>query len=120
MDEQNEKKEDEVKAQAPVVTPDSKDVEDNKVLTFLSYLGILFLVPLLVKKDSKFAVFHAKQGLVMTVGWFLGSFLYIFFGLGALVHLALLILSIMGLLNVNNGKMTKLPIVGDLAEKINI
>lgn len=99
---------------------DSKDVEDAKAVTYLAYIGILFLVPLLAKKESKFAQYHAKQGLVLTIGWFLGSFLYIFFGLGALVHLAILVFSIMGLINVSNGQMKDLPIVGDIAKKFNI
>jgi uncharacterized membrane protein len=99
---------------------DPKDVEDNRALTYLSYLGLLFLVPLLAKKESKFAQFHAKQGLVLTVGWFIGSFLMPFLGLGFLVYLVILVLSIMGLLNVNNGSMKELPIVGDLAKKINL
>jgi uncharacterized membrane protein len=97
-----------------------KDVQENKGITFLAYLGILFLVPLLAKKESKFAQFHAKQGLILTIGWFVGGFLYLFMGLGALVHLAILVFSIMGLINVSGGQMKKLPLVGDWAEKINI
>jgi len=116
----DEQKKDEAKKAVTTTKPDQKDVTENRAITYLSYLGILFLVPLLVKKESKFAVFHAKQGLVMTVAWFLGSFLYVFLGLGILVHLALVIFSIMGLVSVNNGEMKKLPIIGDLAEKINI
>lgn len=99
---------------------DPKDIEENKAITYLSYIGILFLVPLLAKKDSKFAVFHAKQGLILTIGWFVGAFLYIFLGLGFLVHLVILVFSIMGLVNVNKGEMKKLPLIGDWAEKINI
>jgi uncharacterized membrane protein len=109
---------DEQKKVTMTLKPDQKDVEENRAITYLSYLGILFLVPLLVKKESKFAVFHAKQGLVIAVGWFLGSFLYVFLGLGALVHLILVIFSIMGIINVNNGEMKKLPIIGDLADKM--
>ena len=99
---------------------DMKDVEENRAITYLSYLGLLFLVPMLVKKDSKFAQFHAKQGLVLTVACFIGSFLIPVFGLGLLIYLGVLILSIMGLLSVNNGEMKELPLVGDLAKKINI
>jgi uncharacterized membrane protein len=115
----DEQKKDEAKKAVATTKPDQKDVTENRAITYLSYLGILFLVPLLVKKESKFAVFHAKQGLVMTVAWFLGGFLYIFF-VGILIHLALVIFSIMGLVSVNDGEMKKLPIIGDLAEKINI
>lgn len=104
----------------PEPIADSKDVQENRGITYLSYLGILFLVPMLAKKESKFAQYHAKQGLVLTIGLFVGSFLYFLFGLGALVHLAVVIFSIMGLINVNKGVMKPLPIVGDLASKINI
>lgn len=104
----------------PAPVDEKKDVEENKAITYLSYLGILFLVPLLAKKDSPFAVFHAKQGLVLTIGWFIGGPLYVVMGLGALVHLAVFVLSIIGLINVSNGLKKDLPIVGDLAKKFNI
>lgn len=109
--------------QVPPVTPQQPqtggDINADKGITYLSYIGLLFLVPMLAKKESKFAQFHAKQGLVLTIGWFLGSFLYFAFGLGALVHLAIVVFSIMGLINVSKGEMKKLPIVGDIAEKFN-
>ena len=55
----------------------------------LSYLPILVLIPLLIKKDDDFVHFHAKQGLIMLVilisisvismvpiiGWLIGVFL---------------------------------------------
>jgi uncharacterized membrane protein len=97
-------------------SPDNKDVEENKLWAFLGYLGILCLIPLLAKKDSKFAQFHAKQGLVMLIGWF---FVWIPI-VGWIVGLALFVFWIMGVINVFSGKMTPLPIIGDLAAKINI
>ena len=42
---------------------DGKDIEDSKVLSLFSYLGILILIPILACKDSKFAKFHANQGI---------------------------------------------------------
>jgi len=38
-----------------------KRVREKDLTAILSYLGILFLVPLLVSKDNPFAQFHAKQ-----------------------------------------------------------
>lgn len=107
-------------------TASAKDIEENKALTFLSYLGILALVPLLAKKDSKFAQFHAKQGLVLFVGWFaiawiagfipfLGWFLIV-----PAVCIFGIVLSIMGLINVANGEMKELPVIGEFAKKINL
>jgi uncharacterized membrane protein len=40
-------------------------IEDDKVIAAIAYLGILFLIPLLLKKNSKFAIYHARQGLVL-------------------------------------------------------
>lgn len=95
---------------------DAKDIQDNKIVALLSYLGILCLIPLLAKKDSKFCQFHAKQGLVMTIACF---FVWIPI-VGWLLGVALFIFWVMGIMNVLSGKMAKLPIIGDLAEKINI
>ncbi len=95
---------------------EDKDVQDNKLWAFLGYLGILCLIPLLAKKDSKFAQFHAKQGLVMLIGYF---FVWIPF-VGWLLGIALFILWIMAVISVFSGKMKPLPVIGDIAAKINI
>ncbi|MFH1182803.1 MAG: DUF4870 domain-containing protein [Candidatus Moraniibacteriota bacterium] len=104
----------------------AKDIEENKALTFLSYLGILALVPLLAKKDSKFAQYHAKQGLVLFVGWFVIAWIAGFipflgwFLIVPAVSILGIVLAIMGLINVANGEMKKLPVIGEFAKKINL
>ena len=47
---------------------DVADIRDNKVYAILSYIGILVLVPLIAAPNSKFARFHANQGLVLLIG----------------------------------------------------
>jgi len=103
-----------VAPQAPM--SEDQDVRDNKIWALLAYFGILVLIPLLAKKDSKFAQFHAKQGLVMFIAWFF-SWIPI---LGWLLGLALLVLWVMAVINVLQGKYWKMPVLGDFAEKINI
>jgi len=49
--------------ETPVVTGNQKDIEENKVLAIISYFWLLCLIPLLAKKDSPFAQFHAIRGL---------------------------------------------------------
>lgn len=111
---------------APSPAPSPKDIEENKAITFLSYLGILALVPLLAKKDSKFAQFHAKQGLVLFVGWFviawIGGFIPFlgWFLLVPAISIFGIVLSIMGLINVANGETKELPVIGEFAKKINL
>lgn len=46
---------------------DKKDIEANRGLAMISYLGPLALIPFLVSKDSKFVQYHAKQGLNLFV-----------------------------------------------------
>jgi len=95
---------------------DSKDVEENKIFAVLSYLGVLVIVPLLAKKDSKFAMFHAKQGLVLMIGWVI-SWLLSFVFIGFILDVIMIVFSIWGIVNAATGKFAKLPVIGDLAEK---
>jgi len=110
------------------VQADPKDVEQNKAVTFLSYIGILALVPLLAAKESKFAQFHAKQGLVLAViffviPWILWYIPFVYWFMIILWPIAIiieLVLSIIGLLNVAKGEMKELPVIGEIVKKINI
>lgn len=42
---------------------DPADIQQNKVMAILSYFGLLALIPLFAAQNSKFARFHAKQGI---------------------------------------------------------
>lgn len=103
---------------------EQSDIDQNKVIAGIGYIGILFLVPLLAKKDSPFAQYHARQGLVLFIfeiivsvitaipvlGWILGPIGYV---IGV-------ILFIMGLVNAFGGKAVPLPIIGKYGENIKI
>ena len=41
--------------------------KDARILAAIGYLWILCLLPLLGKRESEFAQFHGKQGLVLTI-----------------------------------------------------
>lgn len=100
---------------------DAQDIEQNKIWAILAYLGILCLIPLLMKKDSKFAQFHAKQGLVLFIISLPVGFVPIIGGLaGYLLLLAISIVSLVGIIKVLQGKYWKIPVIGEYAEKINI
>jgi len=97
------------------------DVSKNKGLAILSYIGILFLVPLFAAKESKFARFHANQGLVLFIT---DIVLYIAVGIiegflpviGSLlswaVYVFILVLAILGIVNAANGEEKELPVIG--------
>lgn len=99
---------------------DEKDIAENKYVAMLSYLGVLFLVPLLLKKESAFSQFHAKQGLIIAIGWLIGGgFFWIpLVGWGAM--LILLVVNIVALVKTYDGESWEIPLVKDAVKKLNI
>lgn len=101
-------------------TPDSADVEKNKVFAVLAYLGILFLVPLLAAKDSPFARYHTNQGVVLFLAAIVcaiaGTILSFIPFVGCLVMptvmLAVLVFVVLGILNAAQGACKPLPVIG--------
>jgi uncharacterized membrane protein len=97
----------------------NKDIQDNKLVSIVAYLPILFLIPLFVAKESPFARFHTNQGVLVTIVWAAGAFLLnILPGLigGLLTPLfgiLMLVLFILGVVNVSNGQMKPLPVIGE-------
>ncbi len=99
---------------------DEKDIAENKYVAMLSYLGILCLVPLLVKKESPFAQFHARQGLVIAIAWVIG---WVFFWVplfGQLAALVLFVVNVVALIKTYAGEAWEIPVVTDVAKKLNI
>jgi uncharacterized membrane protein len=103
------------------------DVEKNKVSAFLSYLGPLILVPLLASQESKYAKFHANQGLTLFVAeicsGIIGSILYTVLGviswrllaiasLWNLTGVLFLFLTLFGIINALQGRAKELPLFG--------
>lgn len=63
------------------------DQERNKGMALMSYLPILYLVPILCAKDSPVARFHASQGLLLSVVNFIVLTLgFIFSSLGQIAY----------------------------------
>jgi len=101
-----------------------KDIEENKLIAAIGYIGILCLIPLLLKPKSKFAKFHGKQGLILLIGWvinfFIGIIPVIGWILGFIGMVALIILSILGILKSLAGEYWEMPYLSEYAKKINI
>ena len=99
-----------------------EDINANKGMSVLSYIGILFLIPMLAKKDSAYCRFHANQGLVLfiieivcsLVFGILGAFLPILTTIGSIFSLVLFIFAIIGIVNAATGKVKGLPLKGGI------
>lgn len=102
------------------------DIRANKGMAALSYLGFLFLIPLLAAKNSKFARFHVNQGLVLFIieaaisiatnllSAILSPFVVLFGLISWAVSVAGLVFTIIGIVNACQGKTKKLPVIGEI------
>ncbi len=103
------------------------DVEAGKAFAILSYalsfIGIpFFLVPLIMRNNG-FALFHAKQSLMI---WLAGIALSVISGILTVICIGpfilliggifLLVLNIIGLIKSINGQAEMLPLIGKWAE----
>ena len=97
----------------------TKDAQDNKGKAIVAY--IIFFIPLLAAKESKFARFHANQGLnvlLLSIAVsILGAFIpFIGWVISAGGSIGCIVFVILGIINAANGEMKELPLIG----KINI
>ncbi len=116
-------------------TEKTEDIEQNRPMAVLAYMGPFVVVPLVFARESAFARFHANQGLLLfllefglwSINWVLG-FLFMptlarsgFFN--ALAHLygfaagviwaVFAIMALMGILHAIAGVDDKLPVIGN-------
>ena len=110
----------------------TQDVSENKIFGILSYIGILFIVPMIAAKESQYAKFHANQGIVLFITnlilqavaralvivlnllsfGLLGNFSS--YLLSGAVSIAVLALMIIGIMNACSGEPKTLPIIGGI------
>jgi len=124
---QAEQKQEEVVEAEPVTKVDDstqetatpEDIEKNKGMAVLAY--ILFFIPMLTEaKDSKFAMFHANQSLVLLIAGLAGLFIsgiipilgWLF--LGPAISIAWIVFLVLGILNASKGEMKELPLIGGI------
>ena len=86
---------------------------------FFTIIG--FLIAILLKKENKYVMFYAKQGLILFIGeiiiWLLSG---IFGKLIILFWIFLAILWAMAWINALSGEQRNTWLIGDLAEKIKL
>ena len=105
---------------------DPQDINDNKGMSVLAYIGILFLIPLLACPNSRFARYHTNQGLVLfllevAIGVVTGIFgiipiagLIIGGLISAVGGIFTLVLMILGIINAAQGQAKELPLIGKI------
>ena len=105
----------------------SRKQDDKKLFAFLAafFTIVGFIIALVLKKEDKYVMFYAKQGLVIFIGWLIVWAVGIIpiigkFVLGPILLILLLILWVITWINALSGEQKKTFIIGDLAEKIKV
>lgn len=99
------------------------DIRANASLSGVCYIAFLFFLPLVMRPDSRFARFHANQGLVLFIfSAIIGvletvvDVIPIVGGiLKAVLGLVTLGLLLFGFVNALNGKAKELPFIGGIS-----
>ncbi len=117
--------------QPPPPPPGGGSSSDRTLMVVLSYLGLLSLIPLIVKKDDREVQWHAKNGLMLFAAWvviYIVWWVITYFlpdaiscGLsfvGCILWLGYLALMIMGIMKGVNGQRMRYPVISDFADKM--
>ena len=101
----------------------SSGVEDVRLASVMCYVPLLCFVPLLNMRDNKEIRFHARQGVILFMieivsVLFLVDWVSRFVFKGILILVA--ILSAAAIYSTLQGRPFRLPIIGDIADKMKI
>lgn len=108
----------------------SKEIEEGKFWAFLGvFLPLVgFILVLLAKKENKYAMFYARQGLVLFIvaviigvsKWFVGWIPVMGWLIVGVLWIILIVLWIMGLIYSFSGEEKDIPLIGEFAKKIKV
>lgn len=104
---------------------DQNDVSQNKVTAIIGYIPPLFFIQLITAKGSKYARFHANQGLILLIAYaavsiVVGIISGIFTALGlsfigsifGLVEVVPALLMVFGIVQTAKNRSKELPVIG--------
>lgn len=114
--------------------PDGADPAPDRGMGILAYLGIFVLFPIFAARNSKFARFHANQGLVLflcevaywilqflitlvagLISWRLAAVVGVILGIVSfIVGVAALVLAVMGIISALKSQTRVLPLIGKI------
>ena len=100
------------------------DTQEGKLFALIGYIGILCILPLIFKRDNKFAFYHAKHGLVLFIIEVAAFVFSVIPFLGPLIlKLTFFICgvcSIWGIVQSLFGNYSRIILVSDIAGKITL
>lgn len=93
------------------------DIEANKVMAVITYIGVLILVPLITGKykNSPFLKFHFNQAIIFCIGYAVGALISLipFIGsiVGIILGLGIFVLQVISIIHAAKGEIKSFPIL---------
>jgi len=95
----------------------ANDIEANKIMAVIAYIGILVVVPLATGKYkiSPFLKFHVNQAIVFCIGYAISTLIciipFVGFLVGGILGLGIAVLQIISIVNTLKGETKSFPII---------
>ena len=93
------------------------DIEANKIMAVITYIGVLILVPLITGKykSSPFLKFHFNQAIIFCIGYVLGGVIFFIPFIGGIVsiilNLVIFVLQVISIIHAAKGETKSFPIL---------
>lgn len=97
--------------------------ESERALGAVSYLGIFWIVPFVTGQKSDFVMYHAKQGIVLSLAWFvvmMVSWIPLLNILMFPVAILLLVINILAIMKTWRGERWELPFLAQYVKLLNL
>lgn len=111
---------------AKKVVAKTKKEDESKVFAFLGvFLTIIgFVIVYALKRDDKYAMYYAKQGLVLGIAWVaiavLGMIPILGWIAAPILWLIVFVLWVIGIVKSLSGEMKPIPLIGHYADSFNL
>lgn len=97
-----------------------QDIQNNKILAILAYLGAFIILPLLIGKDSPYVKQNVNQGLIIclasvVLNVFAGFLIFVPFGsiFAMAINFCIWSVAITAIYHIFMGRAVKFPYIGD-------
>ncbi len=98
-------------------------IKKGRALAWLSYFGLLLIIPAVIQRNNPYTVYHVKQGMGLLIVNVIVAFLCLFIVKSPIVcqsiSFVILVINVIGILNAISGKAKPLPLIGFIGELLN-
>jgi fumarate reductase subunit D len=98
--------------------------ESNQYLATLCYFGIFWVIPFALGKKNEFVLWHAKQGIVLSIAWFAVMMLswipIINFFIAFPATILLLVINVLAIMKTWRGEKWELPFLAQYVKTLGL